>query len=169
MKSFFYIALTALLLTISSCAPGSLSRNSGVPLIAGRVYSLELNFTKSFAVSPFQTNLRIESISQPARSAGRPNSYSMGQYIITYSSSVTDIQWFESVYNGSYVLFVTAKLNSRDYFSVFVEPTGLGFLSSCEFSDWRFGDTSFEGELLWRGRNGASAASEAGSCRLSAK
>ena len=169
MKFIFGAALAALLLTVSGCAPGSLSRSSGVPLAAGKLYSLELTFNKSFAATPFQTDLRVDNVSQPAQNAGRPNAYIVGRYIITYSPAVTNIQWFDGVSGGSYLLFLSAKLGTRNYFSVFVEPTGLGFVSSCEFSDWSFGDTTFEGSLLWRGKTGTSSASEAGSCRLSLK
>lgn len=169
MKQFFYIAVTALLLMISSCAPGSLSRNSGVPLVAGKVYSLELTFNKSFAAAPFQVDLRVENVSQPAQAAGKPNAYLVGRYIVTYSPAVTNIQWFDGVAGGSYVLFLSAKLNTQNYFSIFVEPAGSGFVSSCEFSDWSFSDTSFEGSLFWRGKTGTSPASEVGACRLSLK
>ncbi len=161
--------MTVLLLTISGCAPGSLGRNSGVPLVAGKIYSLELTFNKNFAAVPFQIDVRVDNVSQPAQSAGRPNAYIVGRYIITYSPAVSNIQWFDSVAGGSYVLFLSAKLNTRNFFSIFVEPTGLGFVSSCEFDGWSFSDTTFEGELLWRGKTGTSAAAEAGTCRLSLK
>lgn len=169
MKSFYYVALTALLLMISSCAPGSLGRNSGVPLVAGKLYSLELTFNKSFAAAGFQVDLRVDNVSQPAQAAGKPNAYIIGRYVVTYSPAVSNIQWFDGVAGGSYVLFLSAKLNAQNYFSIFVQPAGMNFVSSCEFDGWSFSDTSFEGSLLWRGKDGTSSASEVGTCRLSIK
>jgi hypothetical protein len=166
------LLLIALLATVSSCAPGAFNRSRGVPLGVSQRYVLQTTNTITGVKSSFE--FAVDAVSRPAMPSSNPNNrntYVVGPYVISYGSPVDNLEWFEYLSNGKYLLFTAGQIGGVNFLSVDIDRASLDKVTNCEFRAWKYGDTNFVGafSVYIQNASGSYSAQRAGSCTLTLK
>ena len=144
MKSI--LAVLALGLGFSSCAPGAFTKSSGVPMSAGQRWTLETLNQSTNAKNTLQ--FTVDSFPKPAvANTSRANSYIIGAYIVTYPAPVTGLEWLELSNSSKPLLFTAGSIRGVNFLAVDIDRSSLDQLQSCDFDGWKYGDTVFKGTL----------------------